>query len=65
MQRTLNKGGREMTVCYECAKEIKGQAVFTNPPIFLIKMGIDFPKAFHPKCYAKAEEKARLELKSA
>ena len=51
-----------MVVCYECAKVIKGKAVFTNPPIFMLKLGIDFPKAFHPKCYDKAELKAREEL---
>ena len=51
-----------MTVCFSCAKQIKGKAVFTNPPNLLIKLGIDFPKAYHPKCYEKAEREAAKEL---
>jgi hypothetical protein len=51
-----------MIVCFECGKEIKGKMVCTNPPILSLRLGIDFPKSFHPKCYDRAEEKARKEL---
>jgi len=36
--------------------------VLTNPPNLLIKLGIDFPKAFHPNCYEKTEKEAAKEL---
>jgi len=49
------------TCCYECGKEIKGKAVFTNPPIYRIRLG-EFKKAYHPKCYVKAEREAEKEL---
>jgi len=49
--------------CYHCGKIIKGKYVGTNPPIHLIRLGVDFPKAFHPTCYAKAETKASKELR--
>jgi len=53
-----------MTVCYECGREIKGQAKFTKPRfLYAYLYGIDFPKAFHPKCYQKAEYQAEKELK--
>jgi len=52
-----------MTVCYECGKHIKGQAHFTNPSKMHVQLGIDFPKAFHPKCYVNAEKRAAKTLK--
>ena len=52
-----------MITCYRCAKTIKGQAILTTPPIYEIKLGINFPKAFHPSCYKKAEIKAAKELR--
>ena len=51
-----------MITCFHCAKIIKGKAIFTNPPIYLIQLGVDFPKAFHPSCYAKAEQQAEKKL---
>mgnify|MGYP001209263682 FL=1 len=51
-----------MITCFRCAKIIKGKMVCTNPPVYLIKMGVDFPKSFHPKCYDKAEKEAEKEL---
>uniref|UniRef100_A0A6M3XPY2 Uncharacterized protein n=1 Tax=viral metagenome TaxID=1070528 RepID=A0A6M3XPY2_9ZZZZ len=51
-----------MRVCYKCGKVIKGNAVFTSPPVFMIRLGIDSSKAYHPKCYEKAEKEAAKEL---
>jgi len=52
-----------MYTCYECGKQIKGEKmVITNPPIYLIKLGIDFVKHMHKKCYNEAEIKAEKEL---
>jgi len=45
--------GVSVNTCYECAKQIKGVH---------IRLGIDFPKAFHPACYAKAEKRTEAEL---
>lgn len=47
-----------MHTCYRCAKVIKGKRVHTNPPVLHIKLGIDFPKTFHPICYQIAENEA-------
>ena len=52
-----------MVACYKCGKAIKGQCVRTNPPIYLQRLGIDFPKAFHQACYAQAEREAEAALK--
>jgi len=51
-----------MTVCYECGKGIKGTKIQTVPSILAQILKVDFPKAFHPGCYQKAEEKAAREL---
>jgi len=52
-----------MYTCYECGKQIEGQQmIVTNPPIYLIKLGLDFVKTMHKKCYEKAEIKAEKEL---
>ena len=52
-----------MYTCYECGKQIKGEKIIiTNPPIYLIKLGIDFVKHMHKKCYNEAEIKAEKEL---
>ena len=45
-------------VCYHCGKAIKGPHVHTSPPLSLIRLGLDFPKTYHPACYAKAEEES-------
>lgn len=50
-----------MTACYQCGKEIKGNAISTFPSNFHINMG-DFPKSYHPSCYAKAQKEAEKEL---
>ena len=48
--------------CYVCGKQIKGEAVTTCPPNISIMLGIDFPKSYHPACYAKAEREAEKAL---
>jgi len=48
-----------MLTCYECGKQIKGEVLHSDPPLYMIQLGIDFPKAFHPKCYKKAETEAK------
>lgn len=48
--------------CSHCGKIIKGTVKHTNPPLFLVKLGIDFPQAFHPKCYEACEAAAAVEL---
>lgn len=50
--------------CWKCGKVIKGKAVQTYPPNLMIKLGIDFPKAYHPKCYELAEKEAAKEMKA-
>jgi len=59
---TNNERGKEMVTCFKCAKIIKGEMIVTNPPMIMIKLGIDFPKSYHPKCYQKEENEAKKEL---
>ena len=51
-----------MNTCYHCAKIIKGAIKHTIPSNIAISLGIDFPKAFHPACYIKAENDAARAL---
>lgn len=54
-----------MKTCYECGKLITTKKeVLRVPANYLIALGIDFVKAYHPKCFKKAEKKAELELKT-
>jgi hypothetical protein len=46
-----------MTTCYECAKIIKGTMHLVVPSNLAIALG-DFQKAYHPRCYVKAEKAA-------
>lgn len=49
--------------CYQCGKRIKSkQVVHSNPPLLLISLGIDFPKAYHPSCFKRADAEAAKEL---
>ena len=50
-----------MRTCYHCAKLIKGQMRLIVPPNFAIAMG-DCIRAYHPRCYVVAEQKAAAEL---
>jgi len=52
-----------ITCCYACGKVIKGEAVRTVPPIYMERLGIDFPKSWHPNCYAKNEARLEKELR--
>lgn len=53
-----------MYTCYRCAKIIKGKVTHHVPPEYMIRLGIDFVKAFHPMCYQKEEQSAADELSS-
>lgn len=48
-------------VCYHCGRQIRGQVVHQIPPLIAKQFG-DFDKAFHPKCYDRAEAAAAAEL---
>ena len=48
--------------CYECGKAINGEMVLTNPPVILMKIYGDFPKAYHKRCYDVSELRAAKEL---
>ena len=53
-----------MTTCYECGKEITTKkCIITSPPVYLIKLGVDFSKTNHTKCYHMAEKRAAKELR--
>ena len=41
--------------CFHCGKEIKKNIVRTSPSILAQRLGLDFPKSFHPRCYFKHE----------
>jgi len=48
--------------CYRCNEKIKGEVLHHDPPLFAIRLGTDFKKAFHPSCYKEEEEEAKLLL---
>jgi hypothetical protein len=52
-----------MKTCFRCGRQIKGRAVMHIPPLYMVKMGIDFEKAFHPKCYEMEEDEEEMILK--
>lgn len=55
-----------MYTCYECGKSINGEVKHTGViniarktgwnPITKKSMNLDFPKAWHPLCYVKANK---------
>lgn len=47
--------------CYHCGRRIRGQVMHVVPPLIAIHCG-DFPKAYHPVCYERAEAEAEKEL---
>jgi len=51
-----------MLTCYRCAEIIKGKYVRHVPPNVTIQLGLDFEKAFHPKCYENEEGEAAAAL---
>lgn len=56
---------KQQFTCYHCGKQIAGQVTHTVPANISIMLGIDFPKAWHPACYQKAEDAAAKELHGA
>ena len=52
-----------MRTCFRCTKQIKGEMVVHRPPLFMVQMGIDFERFYHPKCYEREEKEAERELK--
>ncbi len=54
---------KKQLTCYHCGKLVKGEAVHTVPANIQIMLGLDFPKAWHPGCYKKAEAEAEAELR--
>ena len=53
---------KQQFTCYHCGKQIAGQVKHTVPPNISIMLGVDFPKAWHPICYQRAEDAAAKEL---
>lgn len=51
-----------MYVCYRCGKRIKGEVTHHVPAVLHERLGIDFRKAYHPKCYIESENEAYKEL---
>lgn len=61
-----------MFTCYQCGKIIEGPVKHTEPHPMAIGTGydfatgkvcnLDFPKAYHPACYAVSEYAAEIEL---
>jgi hypothetical protein len=53
------------TACYTCGKEIKkGQRIVRTSPSILAQQLGDFPRVYHSRCYAKAEQEAARKLKN-
>ncbi len=50
--------------CYECGKGIKGRCILIEPCILDQRLGVDFPKAYHPACYTRAERDAARLLRT-
>ena len=51
-----------MKTCYHCGRMIRGSVTVSQPPRYLVDLGLDFGKAFHPGCWEKAEREATKEL---
>lgn len=49
--------------CFHCGRAIRGEAMHVIPTLLAVRVAGDFPKAYHPACYAKAEEAAGFELR--
>lgn len=55
---------KKQSTCYHCGKLIRGEVKHTVPANISIMLGLDFPKAWHPGCYKKAEAEAESKLRS-
>jgi hypothetical protein len=51
--------GAAVKTCSRCGRVIKGETIHYVPPLYLVRMGLDAEKAFHPVCYQE-DEAARL-----
>jgi hypothetical protein len=49
--------------CYQCGKVIAGKGILTNPPLYLVRIGVEFSKAYHARCFDVAEAEAARVLK--
>jgi hypothetical protein len=56
------KGNEMAYACWKCGKEIKGERIAYTPSLLAIRLGADFNKSYHPKCYEKEEEESEKEL---
>ena len=52
-----------MFACWHCGKAIHGKCVHYIPASVYIKLGVDFPKAFHPRCKKAYDRAAMLPVK--
>jgi hypothetical protein len=50
--------------CYHCAKQINGAQKMTVPAQYMLNLGLDFVKSYHPACYQKAEKLAEKSLRA-
>ena len=49
--------------CYRCGKEVKSNVVRVCPAKFLELLGLDFARAYHPKCYGLEKAEAESLIK--
>lgn len=54
---------KQPVACWQCGKVIKGKRIYHDPPLFMLRLGLDFAKAFHPRCYVAEEEESSRELR--
>jgi len=59
---TIHKLKTRLSICFKCAKIIKKNGILIVPPIYMERAG-DFPRAYHKRCYAAAENRAKKELR--
>jgi hypothetical protein len=49
--------------CFHCARLIKQKVCIVHvPPLYLVKMGLDFERAYHKRCWEKSETLAKEDL---
>lgn len=51
-----------MRTCYHCAQQIRGRCRLIVPPNYIVRLGLDFTRAYHEACYQKVESEAAKEL---
>ena len=50
---------RLLSCCYECGKEINRNGILIVPPKYMVSLNLDFERAYHKDCYARAKGEAR------